>query len=76
MTIPQGSKEELKSNIILSSAIEAPITETQELGRMSVALDDEILIDFPIFAENDVDEAGVLERLWDSLQMMFNGMME
>ncbi len=76
VTIPQGSKEELKSNIILSSAIEAPITETQELGRMSVALDDEILIDFPIFAENDVDEAGVLERLWDSLQMMFNGMME
>ena len=36
LTIPQGSKKDLKSKIVLNGIIEAPLTETEELGKMSV----------------------------------------
>jgi len=76
LTIPQGSKKDLESKIVLNGIIEAPLTETQELGKMSVSLDKDTLAKFPIFAEHAVDEAGIFERLWDSLEIMFMGFFE
>jgi D-alanyl-D-alanine carboxypeptidase (penicillin-binding protein 5/6) len=76
LTIPQGSKKDLKSKIVLNDIIEAPLTETEELGKMSVYLDEDTLAKFPIFAEHAVDEAGIFERLWDSLEIMFMGFFE
>lgn len=71
LTIPQGSKKDLDSQILLDGMIEAPINTSQELGRMSVSYEGDILADFPIIAQHSVDEASFLSRLLDSLEMLF-----
>ena len=76
LTIPQGSKKDLKSKIVLNGIIEAPLTETHELGKISVSLDEVTLAEFPVFAEHAIDEAGVFERLWDSIEIIFKGILD
>ena len=75
LTFPRGSQEKLAANILVDEQIEAPIHQGQELGRLQVTLNDEILIDVPLVAQIDIQESGVMSRLFDWIILFFTNLM-
>ena len=65
LTLPRGSQKNLSANILVDEQIKAPISAGQELGRLQVSLNDELLIDTALVAEKDVTESGLFARLVD-----------
>lgn len=71
VTIPRGSRDSLESTVDLDSVIKAPIKMGDELGRVRVKLEDEVIVDQPILALQDVPEGGLFKRLWDAIKLFF-----
>lgn len=73
ITIPRGTSESLKAEILVNSKIVAPLTKGQPLGELRVMQDDKEVYKAPLVALADVEEAGFFARLWDSLVLFFSG---
>ncbi|PXX90166.1 serine-type D-Ala-D-Ala carboxypeptidase [Marinobacter vulgaris] len=71
VTIPRGSRESLDSTVELDSVIKAPVSQGDELGRVTVKLDDEVMVDQPVLALSDVPEGGFFKRIWDAIKLFF-----
>lgn len=71
LTFPRGSEKNLTANILVDEEIKAPIFRGQELGRLQVSLNDELMVDVPLVAEIDVAEAGLFARLMDWIILFF-----
>lgn len=65
LTLPRGSQKNLSANILVDEQIKAPITAGQELGRLQVSLNDELLIDTALVAEKDIAQSGLFSRFVD-----------
>jgi D-alanyl-D-alanine carboxypeptidase len=76
ITIPRGSSEALKAEMVVDSKIVAPITAGQPLGELRVTLEDKVIFESPLVALTPVEEAGFFARLWDSLVLFFSGVFE
>ena len=76
LTIPQGSQKDLEAKILLDETIEAPISEGQELGKMFISFENELLVELSIVAQQAIDEAGLFARLWDSVEILFRDAQE
>ncbi|WP_438952369.1 D-alanyl-D-alanine carboxypeptidase family protein [Porticoccus sp.] len=74
LTIPRGSRDELEARILVDQTIKAPLSDVQELGRLSVSYEGETLLDMPVVAERPVAEAGFFSRLWDAITLFFVGL--
>jgi D-alanyl-D-alanine carboxypeptidase (penicillin-binding protein 5/6) len=75
LTFPRGSQKNLAANILVDEQIKAPIYRGQELGRLQVSLNDELLVDVPLVAAEDVAEAGLMPRLFDWIILFFTQLM-
>jgi D-alanyl-D-alanine carboxypeptidase (penicillin-binding protein 5/6) len=71
VTIPRGTRDQLESAVDLDSVIKAPIKVGDELGRVSVTLNGETLVDKPALALTEVPEGGLFKRLWDAIKLFF-----
>ena len=71
LTIPRGAAEELEAKMHIDDVIKAPFTTGQELGNLTVVLNEETLVDVPLVAINGVEQAGFLVRLWDAIKLFF-----
>lgn len=71
VTIPRGSRNELESTVDLDSVIKAPINVGDELGRVRVSLNGDVLVDQPVLALTDVPEGGFFKRIWDAIKLFF-----
>ncbi|QFS85981.1 MULTISPECIES: D-alanyl-D-alanine carboxypeptidase family protein [unclassified Marinobacter] len=71
VTIPRGARDKLESTVDLDSVIKAPIKVGDELGRIQVMLDGDVLVDEPALALTDVQQGGVFKRLWDAIKLFF-----
>ncbi len=71
VTIPRGARNQLESTVELDSVIKAPIKVGDELGRVRVALDGEVLVDQPVLALTEVPEGGLFKRIWDAIKPFF-----
>ncbi len=71
VTIPRGARNQLESTVELDSVIKAPIKVGDELGRVRVALDGEVLVDQPVLALTEVPEGGLFKRIWDAIKLFF-----
>lgn len=71
VTIPRGSRSSLESTVELDSVIKAPINVGDELGRVTVSYNGEVLVDQPVLALTDVPEGGFFKRLWDAIKLFF-----
>lgn len=73
VTIPRGRYDDLEATLHLQETILAPITQGQELGRVSVELDGAIVADLGLLALGEVPEAGFFGRTWDGLVLWGEG---
>ncbi|MBC7182034.1 MAG: D-alanyl-D-alanine carboxypeptidase, partial [Marinobacter sp.] len=71
VTIPRGSRDSLESTVDLDSVIKAPINMGDELGRVKVSYNGEVLVDQPVLALSDVPEGGFFKRIWDAIKLFF-----
>ncbi|HLV76692.1 MAG TPA: D-alanyl-D-alanine carboxypeptidase family protein [Marinobacter sp.] len=71
VTIPRGARNKLESTVDLDSVIKAPIKVGDELGRIQVVLDGEMIVDEPVLALVEVPEGGLFKRLWDAVRLFF-----
>ena len=71
VTIPRGSRNELESTVDLDSVIKAPIKIGDELGRVKVSYNGEVLVDRPVLALTEVPEGGFFKRIWDAIKLFF-----
>lgn len=71
VTIPRGSRDSLASTVELDSVIKAPVSKGDELGRVTVKLNEEVIVDEPVLALSDVPEGGLFKRLWDAVKLFF-----
>ena len=69
VTIPRGSRNDLESTVDLDSVIKAPIKVGDELGRVKVSYNGEVLVDQPVLALTEVPEGGFFNRLGDAIKL-------
>ncbi len=74
VTIPRGAKDDLDAKILVDDIIEAPLMDKQELGRLSVSYEGELVLDLPLVADHAIEEAGIFARLWDAISLFFRGL--
>jgi len=75
LTIPRGSREDLKAVMEIDETILAPVADGDVHGQLLVSLDGEQLVAEPLVALESVEEAGFLARLWDHIVMFFTGIL-
>jgi D-alanyl-D-alanine carboxypeptidase (penicillin-binding protein 5/6) len=69
ITIPRGAKDSLTAAMDIEGVFKAPINEGDVMGQLTVSLNDKTVYQGPLIALGNVDEAGLLQRLWDSLML-------
>lgn len=76
VTIPRGRYDDLDARIRLQPQLMAPIEEGQELGVISVYLDDDVVTSRPLLALGTVAPAGFFGRAWDGMSLWVDGLFE
>jgi serine-type D-Ala-D-Ala carboxypeptidase (penicillin-binding protein 5/6) len=74
MTIPRDSRQRLKAEMTVNPDIRAPIRTGTELGKVTISLDGDTLLERPLVALRDVEQAGFFKRLWHRLKLMFRNL--
>jgi D-alanyl-D-alanine carboxypeptidase (penicillin-binding protein 5/6) len=71
VTITRGAYDQLKAELLVPNAIEAPVREGQEIGTLRLALGEETVLETPLVALSAVEEAGMFSRLIDFILLLF-----
>jgi len=71
ITIPRGRYRELDISMEIDREISAPVTQGQQLGQVSITLDDELVLSENIVAMQLVDEGSLFVWAMDSIKLMF-----
>ena len=72
-TIPRGSRKNLQVETQIDSVIKAPIAKGQELGKLLVRLEDEVVAEQSLVAANNMEQSGFFARTWDALLLLLEG---
>ena len=67
LTIPRGSADNLKAEMVIDEVIKAPVTVGKEYGRVTIVYEDEVIFDKPLVAIEAIEEAGFFSRMWDAI---------
>ncbi len=67
LTIPRGQHDQLDATLSVDEVLTAPIREGQEYGELVVSLDGKELVRSPLIALQDVEQGGLVKRLWDAI---------
>jgi D-alanyl-D-alanine carboxypeptidase (penicillin-binding protein 5/6) len=71
LTIPKGQLAELKASTEIHQPVLAPVGTGQQLGTLKLTLSGKHYAEFPLVALNNVPQANVFSRGWDSLRLIF-----
>jgi len=75
VTIPRGSYDDLKAELNIPKAVEAPVTEGDELGELVLSLYDEEVYRAPLVALASVEEAGMFSRFSDWVSLFISDLL-
>jgi D-alanyl-D-alanine carboxypeptidase (penicillin-binding protein 5/6) len=71
ITIPRGRYRDLDATMEIDREISAPIARGQQLGRVSIKLDDELILSEDIVAMQAVAAGSFFARAMDRIKLMF-----
>ncbi|MSQ53931.1 MAG: D-alanyl-D-alanine carboxypeptidase [Betaproteobacteria bacterium] len=71
VTVPKGTAERLKVEVVSHSPLVAPIAQGQRVATLRVSLDAKPVGEYPLVALEAVPVAGFLGRAWDTLLLWF-----
>lgn len=67
LTLTRGTTSDIELVLDIDETIKAPISRGDVLGKLRVVDGDQTLTDRPVIALSDVEQAGLLKRIWDYL---------
>jgi D-alanyl-D-alanine carboxypeptidase (penicillin-binding protein 5/6) len=71
LSLPKGSAERLKVQLVSQQPLLAPLQRGQRVATLKLSVDDKPLGDYPVVALAAVPVAGIFGRAWDSLMLWF-----
>jgi D-alanyl-D-alanine carboxypeptidase (penicillin-binding protein 5/6) len=71
ITIPRGRYRQLDISMEIDREISAPVTQGQQLGQVSITLDDELVLSENIVAMQSIDEGSLFVWAMDRIKLMF-----
>nr|WP_315468873.1 D-alanyl-D-alanine carboxypeptidase family protein [uncultured Undibacterium sp.] len=71
VTLPKGSAARLKPALERKDPLVAPIALNSRVGTMKMMLDGKSVAEFPVLALEDVRQASIFGRAWDSIRLLF-----
>jgi len=75
LTIPRGKQGALDAVMEIDSEIVAPVKAGASYGVLKVSLDGAVVERRPLIAAQPIEQAGLFTRLWDSIVLMFRGLL-
>ena len=70
VTLPKGVAAKMKPVLERNEPLIAPITQNSRVGTMRMMVDGKPVSELPVLALEQIPQAGVLGRAWDSLRLM------
>ncbi len=74
VTIPRGRYEDLDAQVEMKPELIAPIAEGEEVGQISIRLENTEVASRGLVALETIAEAGFFGRAWDGMSMWFDGL--
>jgi len=74
VTIPRGRYDDLDAQVEMLPELIAPITEGEEVGQISIRLEDADIASRALIALESINEAGFFGRAWDGMGMWFESL--
>jgi serine-type D-Ala-D-Ala carboxypeptidase (penicillin-binding protein 5/6) len=71
VTVPKGMGDKIKPSVTENPLLVAPIKKGQQIGTVKMVAEGKEVAQFPLVALQDVPEAGIVGRLWDSALLMW-----
>ncbi len=71
ITVPKGLGDKVKPQVTQADTLIAPIKKGQQIGTVKMVADGKEVAQFPLVARQDVPQAGLFGRLWDSALLMW-----
>jgi len=69
VTVPKGEAEKLKAELVSHQPLVAPLASGQRVGTLRVTHEGKPYGEFPLVALEQVAQAGLLGRAWDTLRL-------
>lgn len=72
VTVPAGSKPDVKADVQLEQNLRAPIQQGQQLGQITITVNGKTFETEPLVAASDNPKGGVFKRMADGISLMFH----
>ena len=69
VSVPAGSAAKLKTQVVRTEPLVAPIAKGQQLGVLKIMAGEQPVGEVPLLALEAVEQAGILGRAWDSVRL-------
>lgn len=69
VTLPKGDAKQLKAEVTSLQPLIAPIKQGQEIGKIQLKLNDQVIQTLPLVAQKTVETAGIFGRILDSIKL-------
>jgi D-alanyl-D-alanine carboxypeptidase (penicillin-binding protein 5/6) len=69
VALPKGEVKQLKAEVTSLQPLIAPIKKGQEVGKIQLKLNGQVIQTLPLVAKESIDSAGIFGRIWDSIQL-------
>jgi D-alanyl-D-alanine carboxypeptidase (penicillin-binding protein 5/6) len=69
VTVPKGEAEKLKAELVSQQPLVAPLASGQRVGTLRVSLEGKPYGEYPLVALEQVGQAGLFGRAWDTLRL-------
>jgi D-alanyl-D-alanine carboxypeptidase (penicillin-binding protein 5/6) len=69
VAVPSGSAQKIKTQVVRTDPLLAPIAKGQTVGTLKVSFQDKPLVDIPLVALKEAPLAGLFSRAWDALRL-------
>jgi len=69
VTLPKGMAEKIKPVLERKDPLVAPVQQNRPVGSMKVMLDGKSIVELPVVALEQINQAGLLGRAWDSMRL-------
>jgi D-alanyl-D-alanine carboxypeptidase (penicillin-binding protein 5/6) len=71
LSLPKGSAEKLKAQVVSLQPLLAPVRQGQQVATLKLSIDDKTWGEYPVVALEEVPLAGIFGRAWDTLMLWF-----
>ncbi|HWU99355.1 MAG TPA: D-alanyl-D-alanine carboxypeptidase family protein [Oxalicibacterium sp.] len=72
VTVPKGTADKIKTSLTRKDPLVAPIDKNSTVGTLKVTADGKTIVELPVLALEQVGQAGMFGRAFDSLRLLLH----